>query len=482
MVIITSNEDLIHQICLNKTENTRIIDLNESNSTSSSISNNNNGLLDLTFLAEFSELNSTNDQIYKGVLDSRQYSRSKVLKRSKKESNLICVICEDDAIGFNYDVLTCASCKAFFRRNAQHNLEKIRCRTGQNRCPISHNNYRKCQRCRLEKCFAMGMRKDFILSEEEKQKRRERLEGNRQLVNERQSSTESISSSTNQYISESLSEIDRLLMDTDEDNPVNDDKTDLDEKQNISYERISMKDWSDIESIRTSYLSIFQNQNLLCRSFDTSDRNSALISWSQFASQTALQLIHFFQQIDEFENLNIDDRFTLTKYNLLPLYMIQKCFNYNPLTGTFINRRNEDVLKRRQFFALCYGTGGIREKFMNMIRSLSKVTEQDSVLLNLLLVILLFSKGLSMSENEPALNDEIAVNRAQSHYIKLTWNYLVYKLGEKNTSKKFIQILTEIERLQSFTKYFREFFLTQTKSKDTLERFAPLIQAVLNIN
>jgi hypothetical protein len=34
---------------------------------------------------------------------------------------MICTICGDHAIGFNYDVLSCASCKAFFRRNANQN-------------------------------------------------------------------------------------------------------------------------------------------------------------------------------------------------------------------------------------------------------------------------------------------------------------------------------------------------------------------------
>ena len=34
---------------------------------------------------------------------------------------MTCAICGDYAIGFNYDVLSCASCKAFFRRNANQN-------------------------------------------------------------------------------------------------------------------------------------------------------------------------------------------------------------------------------------------------------------------------------------------------------------------------------------------------------------------------
>jgi hypothetical protein len=59
--------------------------------------------------------------MYKRVLDSTENKRSKGPKISKKLVDLICVICGDHAIGFNYDLLTCASCKAFFRRNAQYN-------------------------------------------------------------------------------------------------------------------------------------------------------------------------------------------------------------------------------------------------------------------------------------------------------------------------------------------------------------------------
>jgi hypothetical protein len=35
--------------------------------------------------------------------------------------DMVCTICGDQAIGFNYDVVSCASCKAFFRRNASQN-------------------------------------------------------------------------------------------------------------------------------------------------------------------------------------------------------------------------------------------------------------------------------------------------------------------------------------------------------------------------
>jgi hypothetical protein len=54
----------------------------------------------------------------------------------------------------------------------------------------------------------MGMRKDFILSEEEKQKRRQRMEENRQLSSENQLSTQIISPPNDQFVSESIHQID----------------------------------------------------------------------------------------------------------------------------------------------------------------------------------------------------------------------------------------------------------------------------------
>ncbi len=35
-----------------------------------------------------------------------------------KPSSLVCLVCGDVARGWNFEVITCMSCKAFFRRNA----------------------------------------------------------------------------------------------------------------------------------------------------------------------------------------------------------------------------------------------------------------------------------------------------------------------------------------------------------------------------
>jgi hypothetical protein len=56
------------------------------------------------------------------VLDSPDHNQSKPVKAPKKSVDMICLICGDQAIGFNCNVPSCGSCKSFFRRNANQNM------------------------------------------------------------------------------------------------------------------------------------------------------------------------------------------------------------------------------------------------------------------------------------------------------------------------------------------------------------------------
>uniref|UniRef100_W6N952 Zinc finger and Nuclear hormone receptor domain containing protein n=2 Tax=Haemonchus contortus TaxID=6289 RepID=W6N952_HAECO len=71
-----------------------------------------------------------------------------------------CKVCGDNANGYNFGVLTCESCKAFFRRNAIRE-EEIKCPFSSN-CEITPASRRFCQACRLQKCFAAGMSKSWL--------------------------------------------------------------------------------------------------------------------------------------------------------------------------------------------------------------------------------------------------------------------------------------------------------------------------------
>ncbi|KFM75069.1 Nuclear hormone receptor HR96, partial [Stegodyphus mimosarum] len=104
----------------------------------------------------------------------------------KKKDNKKCGVCGDNALGSNFNAITCESCKAFFRRNALKTKE-FKCPFEDN-CKVDMVTRRFCQKCRLKKCFAIGMKKEWIMSEEEKKAKRDKIEKNRRKRNGQQAS------------------------------------------------------------------------------------------------------------------------------------------------------------------------------------------------------------------------------------------------------------------------------------------------------
>ncbi|XP_054169142.1 vitamin D3 receptor A-like [Oppia nitens] len=93
-----------------------------------------------------------------------------------------CLICGDKAIGNNFNALSCESCKSFFRRNALK-FKQLKCHYNQ-KCTINTFNRKFCKKCRLEKCFTVGMNKKKIISSHEKMiKKFEKLKNDKQIDN-----------------------------------------------------------------------------------------------------------------------------------------------------------------------------------------------------------------------------------------------------------------------------------------------------------
>lgn len=105
--------------------------------------------------------------------DDTSAQKKEVLSSLQK----ICLVCGDKALGYNFNAISCESCKAFFRRNALASKE-FKC-PFTNNCAITVVTRRFCQKCRLEKCLSIGMVKEFIMSEEDKAEKRRKIEENR---------------------------------------------------------------------------------------------------------------------------------------------------------------------------------------------------------------------------------------------------------------------------------------------------------------
>ncbi|XP_051579691.1 progesterone receptor-like [Myxocyprinus asiaticus] len=70
-------------------------------------------------------------------------------------SQRLCVICGDEASGCHYGVLTCGSCKVFFKRAVEGHNNYL-C-AGRNDCIVDKIRRKNCPACRLRKCYQAGM-------------------------------------------------------------------------------------------------------------------------------------------------------------------------------------------------------------------------------------------------------------------------------------------------------------------------------------
>ncbi|NXX40697.1 RARB protein, partial [Tricholaema leucomelas] len=68
-----------------------------------------------------------------------------------------CFVCSDKSSGYHYGVSSCEGCKGFFRRSIQKNMS-YSCHRDRN-CHINKVTRNRCQFCRLQKCFEVGMSK-----------------------------------------------------------------------------------------------------------------------------------------------------------------------------------------------------------------------------------------------------------------------------------------------------------------------------------
>ncbi|KAG8447856.1 hypothetical protein GDO86_015095 [Hymenochirus boettgeri] len=79
----------------------------------------------------------------------------------------LCPVCGDKVSGYHYGLLTCESCKGFFKRTVQNN-KRYTCTENQT-CKIDQTQRKRCPYCRFQKCLNVGMRLSqlFALTYEE---------------------------------------------------------------------------------------------------------------------------------------------------------------------------------------------------------------------------------------------------------------------------------------------------------------------------
>ncbi|XP_054169199.1 nuclear hormone receptor HR96-like [Oppia nitens] len=180
---------------------------------------------------------------------------------SIKKDGSICLVCGDKATGKNFGAITCQPCKAFFRRNAL--LNNFECYF-EDKCSMSLLTRKFCKKCRLSKCFAVGMNKDHIYDEIQKEKRRLKIEVNKRL-RERYKHLNKIS-------------IDLLSVTNDNsDHLIDDLESDITSVSTIN-ENTSYSECSDDINNNDNQLMLYVNENTVCDDLLNFNNISDLIS------------------------------------------------------------------------------------------------------------------------------------------------------------------------------------------------------------
>ncbi|XP_075924924.1 steroidogenic factor 1-like isoform X1 [Petromyzon marinus] len=78
----------------------------------------------------------------------------------EEELDELCPVCGDKVSGYHYGLLTCESCKGFFKRTVQNN-KRYTCIESQS-CPIDKTQRKRCPYCRFQKCLSVGMKLEAV--------------------------------------------------------------------------------------------------------------------------------------------------------------------------------------------------------------------------------------------------------------------------------------------------------------------------------
>ncbi|CAF1310219.1 unnamed protein product [Didymodactylos carnosus] len=375
----------------------------------------------------------------------------------------MCVVCLAPATGYNFDQITCESCKAFFRRNALKSSNVIKCRCN-GVTDINVHNRKRCKACRLAKCFAKGMRKEWILTDDEKRTKKQKIEENRRLRQLQNCQTK-----------------------TDEENIDNSAEEEEESVQNALSVQcdtclISSQDWITLEKIQCAYAQSVKLNSLVGLPLYPSTRK--LSTPAQMVNEPtnihSTRLITYFKQLPEFCELEEDDKLTLIKHNLLGLVFIRATLIYKPANDTYQEYGTDDCIFDGKDLIECYGEQ-LYKKSTQIMCSFIDIVECDRLVVKIILIIMLFSKGYStctIEYPEPVLKNSTQVFQSQNIYVDLLWRYCEEKFGFFNTIKLLVRLITLCMAVESVAKETQQY----VQSKLTADELAPLMQSVMHLS
>ncbi|CAG2170573.1 unnamed protein product [Oppiella nova] len=437
---------------------------------------------------------------------------------ANKETPKQCLICGDKAYVFNFGVISCQSCKAFFRRNALKN-KGFECAFDSN-CQVDVITRKFCQKCRLDKCFRLGMKKEWILNEDELKTMRTKIMENKVKRRNRELyKRQMVSKTADDLIAETPIPDTKygLVGDSSSSNSSdsgkgNSDSSDSDTKNDTQIIHLNgmkvSKFNTDVIDIYNNYhrgkgaeflssvVAITQHVTDYNKSFNTyeCDKLIELFSAINFIREPTLPLepvvtdmmnfkmamvfkldkeirnfITVAQNVAEFDSLCENDRIALVKYGsveIISMRMIQ-FYNVAAQSWTIFVDKNNWIVSRMDMLK----SEPIKAIFRNSFGKIGNEWDSDPIILDLLTIILLFDP------NRPNLLHREVIKLQQNIYMHLLQRYLLLKYRSEYKAKtKFLNLMNALTDINIMGEIFMK-KCYQTRP----ELLGPLLKEIFDI-
>nr|XP_021142009.1 progesterone receptor [Columba livia] len=261
----------------------------------------------------------------------------------------ICLICGDEASGCHYGVLTCGSCKVFFKRamEGQHNYLCA----GRNDCIVDKIRRKNCPACRLRKCCQAGM-----------------VLGGRKFK-----------------------KFNKIKVVRTLDVALQQPATLQDESQSLT-QRLSFSPNQEIQFV-PPMISVLRGiePEVVYAGYDNTKPetpSSLLTSLNHLCERQLLCVVKWSKLLPGFRNLHIDDQITLIQYSWMSLMVFAMGWrSYKHVSGQMLYFApdlilNEQRMKESSFYSLCLSMWQLPQEFVRL-----QVSQEEFLCMKALLLL-----------------------------------------------------------------------------------------------
>ncbi|KAM4809009.1 mineralocorticoid receptor isoform 2-T2 [Rhinophrynus dorsalis] len=285
------------------------------------------------------------------------------LSTGSSRPSKVCLVCGDEASGCHYGVVTCGSCKVFFKR-AVEGQHSYLC-AGRNDCIIDKIRRKNCPACRLQKCLQAGMnlgaRKSKKLGKLKGVHEEHQQPPQHQQVPPQSPKEESFPSSLKETSASANTTIVPVI--------------------SAVSPAISLSAGVILENIEPE---------IVYAGYDNSQPDTTenlLSSLNRLAGKQMIQVVKWAKVIPGFRNLPLEDQITLIQYSWMCLSSFALSWrSYKHTNSQFLYFApdlvfNEDRMRQSAMFELCQGMQQVSVEFKRLQLTFEEYTVMKVLLL-----------------------------------------------------------------------------------------------------